>query len=319
MVYRAVLVFLSVSAAAAWQSSNHIKQTPRLNTAYHLVSPQSNALNEDDAVPFDLSGRRRFLLQLSGSTVVPLFLPLASTADEGEAANNIKAVENVVKEEQDLDNKLKQEELDETKSIEDTKKLISEIEDEIKVANSKTDEASLIADEEKIASDTEALIKEEEQIVDETQAMISEIKTMESEVKQLDKDSTNPESTKSEEFVNKLKQRVEEKEDLITKLKRESEMFRDPETGKFKPMSQEEFKRRALSTETEYDYIQILRDSLTNNQEFEQDLEAFEGLLERNFGGIIKELKKDENAVEDEFQALKGGAENFIKQLRKIF
>ena len=311
MMYQAVLFPLSVSLAAAWQSSTHGVQIqrPRQNTACYLVP------NQDDDIQPDLSGRRRFLLQLSSSVVV---LPLASTAAEGDTAT-IKAVENVVKEEQDLDNKLKQEELDESKSIEDTKNLITEIEDEIKSANSKADEASLIAGEEKIASDTEALIKEEEQIVNETQAMISEIETMESEVKQLDKDSTNPESSKSEEFVNKLKQRVEEKEDLITKLKRESEMFRDPTTGKFKPMSQEEFKKRALSTETEYDYVQILRDSLTNNQEFEQDLEAFEGLLERNFGGIIKELKKDENAVETELEALKDGAESFIKQLRRLF
>jgi hypothetical protein len=112
---------------------------------------------------------------------------------------------------------------------------------------------------------------------------------------------------------------VEEKEDLITKLKRESELFRDPETGKFRPMSQDEFKKRAIETESGYDYLQILKDSLTKNEEFERDLEAFEGLLERNFGSIIKELKKDEDAVENEVGIIKNGAEAVINQIRKLF
>lgn len=256
--------------------------------------------------------RRQFLKQLASSFIASSVLPVVATADDSD--DSTAAVENVVREEQDLDNKLKQEEVDETKSIEDTKNLINEI----KQAGEKSDEESLEENEQKIAKDTDALIKEEEQIVGETQAMISEIETIKSDVKELDKASTI-ENAQAEEFVNKLKQRVEEKEDLITKLKRESELYRDPETGKFKPMSQDEFKKRALSTETDYDYMQILKDSLTKNEEFERDLEAFEGLVERNFGGILKELKKDEDVVENEFGIIKDGADAIIKQIRKLF
>jgi hypothetical protein len=245
-------------------------------------------------------------------------LPLVAIADEG--ADTAQAVKNVMKEELDLDSKLKQEEDDETKSIEDTKKLI----DEIKDASTKTDE-ELSTAEQRIVDETEKLIDVEEQIVGETQAMITEIEAIESEAKQLDKnsdkseDNSASESTQSEEFVNKLKQRVEEKEDLISKLKRESEMYRDPVTGKFKPLSQDEFKKRAIKSETDYDYLEILKDSITKNEEFERDLEAFEGLLEKNFGGIMKELKKDEESLENEFSIIKDGANAVIKQIRKLF
>ena len=309
----AFLLCVYASVAAAWQPSTTSIQTTRRNTAT-LLAMKHDALNtvQDNDVVLDNASRRTFLQQLSSSFIASAALPLVAIADE--SADTAKAVQNVVKEERDLDNKLKQEEADETKSIEDTKNLI----DEIKDASTAADEESLIVEEQKIAKDTDALIKEEEQIVGETQAMITEIETIESETKELDKASKS-EGTKSEEFVNKLKQRVEEKEDLITKLKRESELYRDPETGKFKPMSQDEFKKRALSTETDYDYLQMLKDSLTKNEEFERDLEAFEGLVERNFGGIMKELKKDEDVVENEFSIIKDGADAVIKQLRKLF
>lgn len=244
-------------------------------------------------------------------------LPHVSNAEDSiENITAIQSLENVMKEEQELDINLKQQESDEIKSIEDTKNLISEIENEINEASTKLNEESLIAEEEKIATDTEALIKEEEKIVGETQAMITEIQTMESEVKEIDGVKSQDEITESEEFVNKLKQRVGEKEDLISKLKRESELFRDPETGKFKPMSQDEFKKRAIQSEKNYDYLQILKDSLTKNEEFERDIEAFEGLLEKNFGSIMKELKKGADEMENE------GDNNIvgvIKQIQKLF
>jgi hypothetical protein len=303
---RLLLFCICYHPSAAWQIGPGRSHRPQ--------HAKNDALNDPESViaSDDTTGRRRFLLQLSSSFA----LPLVATADEDTA----QAVKNVMKEEQDLDSKLKQEETDETKSIEDTKKLI----DEIKDASNKSDE-ELSSAEKKIVDDTDKLIDEEEQIVGETQAMITEIEAIESEAKQLDTLSDKSESTsasektQSEEFVNKLKQRVEEKEDLITRLKRESEMFRDPVTGKFKPLSQDEFKKRALKSETDYDYLEILKDSITKNEEFERDLEAFEGLLERNFGGIMKELKKDEDAVENDFGIIKDGADAIIKQIRKLF
>jgi len=264
----------------------------------------------------DGGSRRRFLLRLSSSAFSTFVLPLAASADDDtEVPPTTKTLENLVKEAQDLDNELIQEERDEMKSIEDTKKLISEIEDEMKDSG---DSAGNKEDGEmKIISDTEELIREQEKIKDETQAVITKIETMESEVKEVDPNSTTTGSTKSEEFLNKLKQRVEEKEDLISKLKRESEIYRDPSTGKFKPMTQMEFKKRAASTD--YDYLQILKDSVTKNDEFERDLEAFEGLLERNFGSIMKELKKDEDVAENGFDQIKESAGMVFEQIRKLF
>ena len=285
--------------SVAWQTSPGI-----LPKSQRSFATDGSLINNDDIVPLDGASRRRFLYKLSSAVVAPFALPIVAIAED----TDIEAVENVVKEEQDLDSKLKQEESDEAKSIEDTKKLISEIEDEIKDATTNTDEESLIAEEQKIASDTEELIKEEEQIVGETQAILDEIEAVKSDATAVDKDAASGGGSASEEFVNKLKQRMEEKEDLITKLKRESEMYRDPETGKFKPMSQNEFKKRAVSTESDYDYVQILKDSLIKNEEFERDLQAFEGLLGREL-----------NAVENEFESIKDGAESVIKRIRKLF
>lgn len=256
--------------------------------------------------------RRRFLLQLSTTVASPLVLPPIATANESTESEDatIKTVENVLKEEAELDRELLKEERDETKAFEDTKKLITEIEEELLKAE---DGDSLSLGEEKIINDTDALIKEQQEIKEETEDIISKIESMESEVKEMDSTFSSPGTitTTSEEFVTKLKQRVEEKEDLITKLKRESESFRDPTTGKFKPMSQSEFKKRASSTD--YDYIQILKEGLTNNQELERDLEAFEGLLKKEFGGLMKELRKEEELFENE------GVGGVLDQIRKIF
>ena len=305
-----IIITISVLVTTAWQIS-----PGRVSRSRHVA--HRNILRygcHDDNVTALEYTRRHILKQISLIVVSPSMLPrVANAEDSTENISTIQAVENVIKEEQELDINLKQQESDEIKSIEDTKNLISEIENEITEATTKSDEDSLIEEEKKIATDTEALIKQEEKIVGETQAMITEIQTMESEVKEID-GGKSIETTESEEFITKLKQRVGEKEDLISKLKRESELFRDPETGKFKPMSQDEFKNRAIQSEKDYDYLQILKDSLTKNEEFERDIEAFEGLLEKNFGSIIKELKKDADEMGNEVNSI-----GVIKQIKKLF
>jgi len=143
------------------------------------------------------------------------------------------------------------------------------------------------------------LIKEEEQLKSETEAMITKIETLESEVLSLgagekydNKDGPDITTEKiSETFVDKLKERVEQKEDLITRLKRESERDIDPKTGKFRTMTTKEYKERAKSTDV--DFIQFLKDTVANEQEWERDLEAFEGFLDREFSPAVKELSKD--------------------------
>ena len=89
------------------------------------------------------------------------------------------------------------------------------------------------------------------------------------------------EEISTQEIITKLKERVEEKEDLISKLKAQSEKDVDPKTGKFKIMSRKEFKARAPS---DFDFAEYLKKTLTNNDEYERDLEAFKGLLENRLG-----------------------------------
>jgi len=69
---------------------------------------------------------------------------------------------------------------------------------------------------------------------------------------------------------------------LITRLKRQSEKDIDPKTGKFKTMSPKEYKERVEKTDT--DFLQFLKDTVANEKEWESDLEAFEGFLDKEFG-----------------------------------
>ena len=49
----------------------------------------------------------------------------------------------------------------------------------------------------------------------------------------------------SEAFVNRLKERIKQKEDLIARLKHQSEKDVDPGTGKVRTMTAKEYKERA--------------------------------------------------------------------------
>lgn len=125
----------------------------------------------------------------------------------------------------------------------------------------------------------------------ETENMILKIEAMESEVESLDGNAkklevNTGEQKAAEAFVEKLKERVEQKEDLITRLKRQSvERDIDPKTGKFKTMTPSEYKDRVKSTDV--DFMQFLKDTVANEQELQKDLEAFQGLLERKFGPVV--------------------------------
>lgn len=155
----------------------------------------------------------------------------------------------------------------------------------------------------KIKGETEALIQEEEKLKTEAEDMITKIEALESEVKSLDDiekgaeqesgdattkikandakvepmgearteigDATTAPMTTTEKpsdaFVEKLKERVEQKEDLITRLKRQSENDIDPKTGKYKPMTKKDYRDRVKSTDT--DFMQFLKDTLANEKE----------------------------------------------------
>lgn len=204
------------------------------------------------------------------------------------------------------------------------KKLIDEIEKEIAIEESDSSSPEEVEEEaDKIKGETEALIKEEEQLKTETEEMITKIEKMESEVQALDAEdesegdnASKTEETTSEAFVDKLKERVEQKEDLITRLKRQSENDIDPKTGKFKPMKSKEYKERVKSTDV--DFMEFLKDTVANEEEWERDLEAFEGFLDKEFGPAVKELNKDLKPllgeIEKDVRPIVGEVENEIRK-----
>lgn len=196
-----------------------------------------------------------------------------------------------------------------------------------KASISKEDEENQKAAMQNLMQDKKELIetleKEEERIENETKILIDKIETLEKqefgespapqqtqqqeietavekktsdvpsnlETKPAEAQSQTPitpsvqeEQKQTQEFVNKLKERVEEKEDLISRLKRESQKDIDPKTGKFRYMSKNDFRGRAPS---DFDFLSFLKETLENTDEFERDLEAFEGLLESKFESLV--------------------------------
>jgi hypothetical protein len=209
----------------------------------------------------------------------------------------------LIKDEKEVIDEIGLEESKERQATEDTSKLISELEVQIlkeeKESDDDTSKASS-ADKASIES-TKNLIdnleKEEENLETETKELISKLETLE-------KAEDLPEASP---FLNKLKERVGKEEDLIARLKRESESDMDPKTGKFKAMTGKDFKARAPS---DFDFLQYLKESVTNNQEFERDLDAFKGLLEKGYKPVLELERK----AETQFGPL---VESAVEQVRK--
>ena len=224
-----------------------------------------------------------------------------SLIKDEDGVNEIEnKVESLIKDESELDVEVTREVSDEKKSIQDEKRLIDELEKEIALASgaeeddrSGTAQDELDAEANAVRADTEALIEEEEELKTETEEILQKIAKMETEVRSLDDADATPtsEKTTSEAFVEKLQQRVEREEDLIARLKRQSEKDVDPSTGKFKVMTAREYKERTRATDV--DFLKFLKDTVANEEEWERDLEAFEGFLRREFGPTVDELGKD--------------------------
>lgn len=281
--------------------ARHWQAQQRATALYHHSRPNQRGNACDQKVKE--KGRRKFLKQLL--SFPPLLLPPLAFAEEDDGKTTIDKVETLLKDENELDADVVREESDEQKTIEDEKQLINELEKEITLVDGmEEDDESGVAEEvekeaDKLKGETEALIKEEEQLKIETEDMITKIEAIESEVQSLDEedktktgddDDTTAEKT-SDAFVDKLKERVEQKEDLIARLKRQSEKDIDPKTGKSKAMTKKEYKERVKSTDT--DFIKFLKETVANEQEWERDLEAFEGFLKREILPTVNEISKD--------------------------
>ena len=255
----------------------------------------------------------------------------AAVANVNGNNNNKVAIDKLVKEENELLNNIIQEEQDERRLIEEEGVLIDELVNEIqqysKESNTISSDTSdidgslssittnITRDEEvgsKIKLDMEVLIKEEERIKNETMDIITKLQDMESQVQSLDiqdsavvvddenKSSTTDNSdtaaaattTTVEVIVDKLKERVTQKEDLITRLKQQSlERDIDPKTGKYRVMTPLQYKQRVQSTDV--DFIQFLKDTIGNEKEIKADLNAFEGMIVKEIGPLMLEIQKD--------------------------
>jgi hypothetical protein len=226
----------------------------------------------------DTPTRRQFFYQ-SAAAAAFLSSQAALAVDpasmEPDSTVNVVAdAAELIKDEKEVIAEIDLEESKERQATEDTSKLISELEEQILKEEKKSDDDTSEpspADEDSIKSTKniiDALEKEEEKLEEETKELISKLETLE---KAEDLPEPSP-------FLNKLKEQVQGTEDLISRLKRESERDLDPKTGKFKSMTSKDFKARAPS---DFDFLQYLKESVTNNQEFERDLDAFKGLLEK--------------------------------------
>ena len=282
-------------------------------SASSLVLPSLAAADEDvsdkevDELAVETSNDNRSNKEVE--TVPAVETAIVENESDAIKEEKIEKVETIMKDEVELDAEVLREEMDEKKSISDEEELIIELEKEIAIEESDSSTPEEVLQEElKVRDETDAFIKEEEQLKSETEELIVKIETIESEVKSLDakgedtptttieegKDpttTTSTETTPSEAFVDKLKERVEEKEDLITRLKLKSQKDIDPKTGKFRVMNQKEYKERAKSSDS--DLVRFLKETVANEKEWERDVEAFEGLLEKKFGPAVKEINKD--------------------------
>ncbi len=283
--------------------------TDNPNHNKNVLDDENNSFNI-----ITMEGNRRSFLEIfSGGVLAPfLMLPppspaVAASITDDAVKETLETVDKLIKDEIDLNDTVIQDEEDEKKLIEEEKQLINEIEKELQIKRDESATPDEVTEEsQRIQGETEALIEEEEKLKSETEDMISKIEAMESEVNSLDENgksdegNTTGEKKASEAFVEKLKERVEQKEDLITRLKRQSERDIDPKTGKFKTMTPSEYKDRVKSTDV--DFLQFLKDTVANEQELQNDFDAFQGLLERKFGPVVRELRKELTPIVGEVQ-----------------
>lgn len=232
-----------------------------------------------------------------------LLLPPFSCAKEEDSKAPIIKVANLLKEESDLDEDVVREEEEEKRSIKDEKQLIKELKKDIAIEKRGSSTPDQIERAKGIIKgETESLIKEEEQLKSETEVMIQKIEAIESEVMRLEDDNdfdldrmAHDREVATEQtlraFKEKLRARTQQQEDLITRLKRQSEKNVDPRTGKYRIMTHQEYIDRVEATDV--DFVRFLKDTVASEKEWQRDLAAFEGFLDKVFGPTIHELSKD--------------------------
>ena len=274
------------------KNQRFLRTTATIALSIVLTTFPPNLVRAEDVSPFqETPGMQQEIistaLQQESSTTV-------FVADKEETA--ITLMEN---KEADLLNAIKKEESDQTQAERDTQSLIDDLEKtttttteepptESKKNNVTPDDKNGNKEEENIEQLIEKLEEEEQVIEKETLDLIEKLETLEAQAEQVQQpllpepgsqeQSNSKSKEETEEFLVKLKERATEKEDLITKLKQKSESYIDPKTGKYKSMSRQEFESKVP---TDFDFIKYLKEDLTKDQVFLNDLDFFKQRIEQ--------------------------------------
>lgn len=281
--------------------------SPLSMTRRHATSGQDTTNNN--------LGRRNFLestknLILAGSLLAVGGAPMTARADGDESetvsvatpstsASSSKTLEQMKEEESTILAELEQDKRDEQMAEQDTRELMSRLEES--TSSPTSDDSSSSTNNNSERSNEQQLIdkleQEEEKIEKETLELIEQVETLESQAEAIqqpllpeDKEEAQEKSKgETEEFLTKLKERVTEKEDLIAKLKALSEQDVDPKTGKFRAMKKTEFTSRAP---TDFDFFKYLQEDLAKDEVFQNDLDFFRQKLKKGMDllGSGKEL-----------------------------
>ncbi|KAL7555310.1 hypothetical protein ACHAWF_019002 [Thalassiosira exigua] len=282
----AMLCLPIVAAAAAFQTrAPATLPRPRWKRAQsHAPNPnRSTSLSNNDDNDFqaytysrlwaqnldndEVIKRRDFIIQLSSAIAGTVLTPSMAFAEENTASDEV--VEKIVEETRDLNADILKQEEDQKKLIEDEKALVEELEKDK-------------PDPEKIREGIDELIKEEEQLNGETEEIITTMEAMEAD---LDKVNDSDASSEEKGFVEVLKESVDERGDFVAKLKRLSQQYLDPITGKYRPMSANEYRGKFGRTDdtsaSDAQYAQSLKENIERDEKSQRNVEDLKELAGR--------------------------------------
>jgi len=273
-----VLQSMLTAAAVCWLSVGAFQINPAKHQQ-HVPSSSDAELCHQEA--YD---RRNFLRQFATAAIL---FPLVSYADDSDITSSAeKGQEIVMEEEIGLEVAILKKEATEKKAIDYEKQLIAELSKDV-------------PDQGKVKQLTESLIREEEQLISDTREVINKLEAMESNLQGIA--DTEVSSSEGENIIDKLKESVQEKEDFIARLKRQSAKYIDPKTGNYKPMSSVEYKGKLRSTTQVIsipsssspgdEYKQALKDTVRKDEQSSRGVKELVNKLGRRYARLFKKIQ----------------------------
>ena len=250
--------------------------------------------------------RRSFVKHVTTAAAVLLTPPFSCAKEEEEGpAPPLVRVATLLQDESDLDAEVARGEAEEKRSIEGERQLIKELKRDIALEKRGSSTPEQIERAKGIVrGETESLIREEERLQSDTATMLRTLEALESEVAGLEgggddsdfglermareRDAATERTLRA--FKEKLKARAAQQEDLIARLRVLSEKDVDPRTGKYHVMTHQEYVDRVEATDV--DFVRFLKDTVASEKEWQRDLAAFEGFLDKVFGPAVRELSR---------------------------